>query len=772
MSGSTPDSTVAEVLLGATEDLPEGVVVIDRGSRYRYVNPAAAQMLGASSEVLVGRSLDEVYPGATDTAFARACSQVMDTGLTEVVDEFYDRIDRWFRSRVLPCGLGVIVFFTDVTEERHRTRQLQDLQVLEQLVNYADAVIVVHDLQGRFLYANEACALWAGWGARDMVGRTSEEVFGAEVSGRSRERALAVQITGRPMHLQESYTLQDGTTTTFLSVRFPLFDRDGVLTATGAVLTDISGWQLTRRDIALGEQRLRDVFTHTTLGHVVADPTKNHVLEANEAAARMLGGTVEQLVRGRLPRVVDPEAWWSLARRARARGEHGFEIEAQVYRRDGSLLPVLATVTALGDSGLASFILRDLSPLQGLQRRLVDAERLEAVGAVAGGVAHDVNNVLAAVAGYAELLELEVPENGAAQRHIAGIHRSVERASDFVDRLLAFARRQELEPADLDLASTAADLADMCQRLLPADVGLELRGSPSGVPVRADGSQVQQVLLNLVLNARDALRERGGTVTVEVDDVELDRESAAHLPPGRYARARVGDDGPGMAPEVARRCLEPFFTTRRRSGGHGLGLSTAFGIARQSGGDLRLSTVEGSGTTFTLLLPLTPVGEQTEGERVETAPTGPAAGMAWDASTPRPQGELLRPRGPGPGEGEGPVVLVVDDDEGIREVVGQILRDEGHVVLLASGGREALRQAVTLEDRVGLLLTDLDMPEGDGPTLVRLIRQLLDPSLPVVVMSALPPSPPLPGAVFLAKPFARDVLLRTVAGQLGRGGPT
>ncbi len=769
------DMGVAGVLLGVAEGLHEGMVVLDRDWCYRYVNPVGATMLGTTVEDLLGNRYPDLYPEAEGTGFQRAYARVLATGEPEVLDQEYAPWGRWFRNRVLPCDIGIVVFFTDVTEERRRTQQLQRLAVLEQLVDHADALIVVHDLQGRYLYANEACAVGASTSAAGMVGRTAEEVFGPEVGSRSRERELAVQASARPMHLQEDFALPDGTTRTFLSVRFPVFDADGVLTATGAVLTDISGWQLTRGDLALSEQRLRDAFTHTTLGHVVVDQVHGTVLEANTAAARMLGVTVEELLAGPVPQVVDAEAYRSLARRSRALGEHGFEIETRVRRPDGGELPVLATVTALGDGSTASFILRDLTPLHELQRRLVDAERLEAVGAVAGGVAHDVNNVLAAVGGYADLLEPEVAGRGAAERHVAGIQRSVARASDFVDRLLAFARRQELEATDLDLASTTADLADMCLRLLPVGVDLLVTGRQEGVAVRADGSQVQQVLLNLVLNARDALGPDGGTVRVEVDDVVLDGAAAGSLAPGRYARARVVDDGPGMTPDVARRCFEPFFTTRRRTGGHGLGLSTALGIARQSGGDLRLVSAPGEGTTSTLLLPLAPSVMPSDADPVTDLAPDPALDPVpahADLHGALPAGAGGRQGSPAehrPARERGTVVLVVDDDDAVRETVGRSLAAGGHEVVLASGGTEALRLAVGLDRRLGLLLTDLDMPEGDGPTLVRLARRLLDPALPVVVMSALAPSPPVPGTVFLAKPFPREVLLRTVDGMLGEG---
>ena len=282
-----------------------------------------------------------------------------------------------------------------------------------------------------------------------------------------------------------------------------------------------------------------------------------------------------------------------------------YEREEQLVHRDGSLVPILGTVTVLRDSRggqpLVAVIVRDLTPMRALQARLVTAERMEAIGRLAGGIAHDINNVLAAVSGYAQLLTTEVEGSPRGERLLGGLFRTVERVGDLVSQLLAFARQQELQPVEQDLCDLVFDLEDMLRRLLPDDVRLVVTRQ-AVTQVLADASQLQQVLLNLVVNARNALPD-GGTITVAVDVTQLPGDDGGPLPAGRYARLTVTDDGVGMSPEVASQCFEPFFTTRSKAGGHGLGLSTAYGIARQSGGDLRVETAPGRGSRFTLLLP-------------------------------------------------------------------------------------------------------------------------------------------------------------------------
>jgi CheY-like chemotaxis protein len=354
---------------------------------------------------------------------------------------------------------------------------------------------------------------------------------------------------------------------------------------------------------------------------------------------------------------------------------------------------------------------------------------MEATGRLAAGVAHDANNILAALAGYAEMLREEVSDSPAAQRHLAGIDRSIDRADEMVAHLLAFTRGQHLQASEVDLAAVVQDLEDILRRLLPSGVDLTL--DTRAAPALTDPAQVRQVVLNLVVNAREGV-QGSGLVQVMTGVVELADDE--YLDDGSYACLSVFDNGRGMEETVAERCFEPFFSTRVARGGTGLGLSTAHGIARQSGGDLRVRTAPGEGAEFQLLLPL------------------PVAAGATSPMPPSPSGHAA-----------GRVILLAEDDPDVRAVVAAMLRSHGHRVVEAVDGRAALAARV----RPDLLVTDLEMPNLGGRELAAALRQRR-PDLPVLFISGGTAPPEL--RPLLTKPFSPEELLAALAGALTRSG--
>ncbi|MFC5380522.1 PAS domain-containing protein [Aquipuribacter nitratireducens] len=722
------------VLAEVWEEVDFGLVVLGHDWRYRYVNPHGARSLGLTPADLLGRDYREVWPDSIGGRFEQAYSRVLATGEAEVVDDYWEPWDRWFRSRILPCEVGIMILFVDVTEERrHASSDLRSVEVLTQLVSRAPAGVAVKDDHGRYLFANDAAAAQAGLPVSALLGRTAAEVFPGPVGRQKHEAALQVAVRQVPVTTEEEVVTGDGTRRSYLANRFPVYGRDGLLVGVAAIHTDISEQKRAEAELAASRQLYRDMFAATTLGQALLDEPTHRVVECNDAFAQMLGLSPERvLAADTRDLVADLPGWLEGIRSAVSQGRTAFEIDGELRRPDGQRVPVVASFTILRGGRTAAVILRDMTALRALQERLVDAERLEAVGSVAGGVAHDVNNVLAAVTGYADLLETHVATDGTAVRHLHGIHRAVARAGDLVDRLLAFARRQELEATEFDLAAAVHDLSDLCRRLLPHDVRLVVAALPA-LPVRADQTQVQQVLLNLVLNARDAL-PAGGTVAVAAEVREVGRDDL-RLPPGRYAALEVRDDGTGMDEQTARRCFEPFFTTRERSGGHGLGLSTAIGIARQSGGDLRVTSERGVGTAFTLLVPLVSVQQRAGGGEVTTGGPGRSPGTA----STRAAGAVVR-------------TLVVDDDPDVLEVVAETLRAAGHDVVTAAGADDALLLARSLGPSLDLVVSDLHMPPSDGHALRRSLAAEL-PALPVLLVSGRPDLlEDLDGPV-LAKPF-------------------
>jgi nitrogen-specific signal transduction histidine kinase/CheY-like chemotaxis protein len=342
-----------------------------------------------------------------------------------------------------------------------------------------------------------------------------------------------------------------------------------------------------------------------------------------------------------------------------------------------------------------------------LEQQLRQAQKMEAVGRLAGGVAHDFNNILGVIMGYADIVSRRLPRGDALAGKVAEILKAADRAAGLTRQLLAFSRKQILQPRVLDLNSVMGDMDKMLRRLIGEDVELKTRLQEHLGSVMADPGQMEQVIMNLAVNARDAMPE-GGSLLLETRDVELD-ESYVQVHPstrsGPHVMLAVSDTGCGMDQETMARIFEPFFTTKDQGKGTGLGLSTVYGIVDQSGGSIDVYSEPGRGTTFKIYLP-----------RVE----GKAGLAAVTAPAPPPKGSET--------------VLLVEDEEALRSMIRETLEDGGYRVLEAATPQQALAIAGSHEGNIHMTLTDVVMPGMSGPDLVKRLA-LLRPGAAVVYMS-------------------------------------
>jgi PAS domain S-box-containing protein len=382
----------------------------------------------------------------------------------------------------------------------------------------------------------------------------------------------------------------------------------------------------------------------------------------------------------------------------------------------------------------------DLTPLRRLEERLVQSERLEAVGRLAGGVAHDFNNLLTAILGYVSALRSGSADDPGQRAHdLEQIENAATRAADLTQQLLAFSRRQILVPEVLALDGVLAEIESLVRRLIGEHIAIAVKTVPDLGCVKADRGQLSQVVLNLCINARDAM-PGGGTMLIETGNDELDDARAARVgvPPGPYVRLSVVDTGEGMDVETQRRIFEPFFTTKPAGTGTGLGLATVYGIVKQSGGGVRVTSERGRGSTFTVHLP-------------RVACTGVVAGPRPDAAAPVTGSET---------------VLMVEDEAGVGDVVARTLRDAGYKVLRAQDPGEALEVSRTYEGVIDIVLTDVVMPGMNGTELVEQLRPS-HPEARVLYMSGYADDMTVESAFrqghdVLLKPFTPDVLLGRV----------
>ena len=478
---------------------------------------------------------------------------------------------------------------------------------------------------------------------------------------------------------------------------------------------------------------------------------EGNVQAFNRMAAALIGVALEdkvhlsQLMEG-LRRSITAWLQETLAGRA---PQHSEFLRLKRTDREVIVQVTLNRVTEEGEPALIA-VLNDATELKSLEAQFVQSQKMQAIGQLAGGVAHDFNNLLTAISGHCDLLLLRHDQGDPEFSDLVQINQNANRAAALVGQLLAFSRKQTLRPETLDMRDTLSDLTHLLNRLVGEKVTLTLNHDPILQPIRADKRQLEQVMMNLVVNARDAM-PNGGEIRVVTEcthlDAPLERDQVS-VPAGDYVTVKVQDEGVGIPADKMQKVFEPFFTTKRTGDGTGLGLSTAYGIVKQTGGYLFVDSQVGSGTCFTLYFPVLQRSEQI-----------PAA-----ARSPMPAARPSAKHGDG-------VILLVEDEAPVRAFASRALRLRGYTVLEADSAEAALK---TLEDEtltVDVFVTDVVMPGLDGPSWVR--KALKDrPGVRVVFVSGYAEDSfgeaqmKIPNSVFLPKPFSLNDLTETVQRQL------
>ncbi|KAB2965763.1 MAG: PAS domain S-box protein [Thermoanaerobaculia bacterium] len=465
------------------------------------------------------------------------------------------------------------------------------------------------------------------------------------------------------------------------------------------------------------------------------------------SSERLLGHPPEEMTNGSTFERIHPDDVAKVSAaidRALASPGNPVSVEYRFLHKNGSWRTLESIGRSIADSAGESVVVlnsRDVTEHRELEERLRQSQKMEAIGHLAGGVAHDFNNILAVILMQTESMQREMESSTSIQEGLRQLHAATERAADLTRQLLLFGRKQVLQPRELDLNEVVTSFARMLQRILGEDVRLELHLHPAPLPTRADAGMLDQVLMNLAVNARDAM-PRGGSLRIRTAEQVVDEAGVRVHPdasPGRYVCLRVSDTGSGIAPEDLPHVFEPFFTTKKPGEGTGLGLATVFGIVEQHRGWIDVQSEPGRGTELRIFLPASSTAE----------------GVIR---------ETVRP----PARGGEETILLVEDDPAVRELAREILEQRGYRVLEAGSGAEALRVWPTVRDRVALLLTDLVMPEGvSGHQLAQRLRTDR-PGLKVIYTSGYSAEiagrefAPSSDEAFLQKPFSTAVLLETL----------
>jgi two-component system cell cycle sensor histidine kinase/response regulator CckA len=560
--------------------------------------------------------------------------------------------------------------------------------------------------------------------------------------------------TGRLMEFPlEVLTPPDGKPRYLRTKKVPLFDDQGKPQYVLGISEDITDLKLAedaRRETDERYHRIVDTITD----YVVSVKIENgRAVETNHGAGcvAVTGYTSEELTG-------DPDLWMSLVvaedrgaatdqiRRILA-GESAAPLEFRIVRRDGAVRWVRHTPVVRTDSHGAPVaydgVIQDITERRELHEQLLQSQKMEGIGRLAGGVAHDFNNLLTAILGYVEMCKLDLPTDlppdHPVRTDLAEVATAGERAATLTRQLLAFASRQMLAPVRLDMNELVSDSLRMLQRLLGDDIEIETSLEAGVGTVEADAGQIQQLLVNLTVNARDAMPS-GGRLLIETAAETIDGDALRAHPgalPGQYVLLAVADTGVGMTEEVRSHLFEPFFTTKEFGKGTGLGLATCHGIVRQMGGHILVYSEPGQGTTFRIYLP------RKDGA-ADSMPTAP----------PRPT-----PRG-------AETVLVVEDEPHVRRMAVLGLRAHGYTVLEAADGAEALQMANRVGASIDVIVSDVMMPGMSGPELLERLA-VISPRARCVLMSGHAESTALSaeatsGSAFLPKPFTPERLARKV----------
>ena len=645
--------------------------------------------------------------------------------------------------------LGIGVDITDLKKTEQSLQESEEKYLL--LLNSTAEAIYGLDLEGDCTFCNPACLRLLGYATpKDLVGRNMHALMhhtradATPYPEQECEIYLAIR-EGRASHITDEVLWRaDGTSFPSEYWSYPMY-KAGELVGAVVNFIDIADRKRTEQALRQSEEKYRELFENATYG-IFRSQLDGALLDVNPALVAMLGySSKEELLTKNLSRDLydDPADRKSILDSYGPSGRvSGCEVNWK--RKDGKIIVVRISGGAFRrhDGSFSHFevVVEDITGRRGLEAQFRQAQRMEAVGLLAGGISHDYNNLLGVILGNADLL-LETTPTGVQQHYAEQIKKATRRAAELTRQLLTFSRKQILYPVILDLNAVVRDVGKILQRLIGEDVQIVTDLETSLDSIRADRGQIEQILMNLATNARDAM-PNGGKFSIRTGNSELGPDDVALHPyakPGRYVRLSVNDTGVGMTDAIRHRVFEPFFTTKPEGRGTGLGLATVYGIVKQSTGYIWVSSAPGAGATFDIYLP-----------RVDEKAPPLVTGLEERSEYPRGT----------------ETILLLEDEESLRQVTCECLTTNGYNVLQAGRGNHAIDVAEQYKGPIALIVSDVVLPDMSGPSVAAKVRAL-HPEAKVLYVSGYAEVPVAQqliaeGAILLQKPLSRGDLLSKV----------
>lgn len=727
--------------------IADGIVITDAAGRVVEVNDAFARMLGRDAAEMIGADPSTFIEPSDLHTRPVPREELARQGVLSL------RRLRHANGAVVPVEIhatsipgGTTVAIVRVLRQRPLATALRSaearLRVVAESLNVA---LVVTDADNKAVYANEQMALLTGYSTVELVGRAMDDFV---VSDSDRESRMSSRRNGvGSKYLVEHYR-KDGSTFTASISGSPMHDESDAFVGTVAVVEDVTERIRREREIADRELRYRSLFDVTPLPTWVFDLETLRFRAVNRAASEHYGYSEEEFLGMTLLDIRTPQVALEFREYMRSGTPAPLQPRAEHRKKDGSVIQVALVGEDFTLEGRPSrlVIARDITDEIRLSERqhMVEqqlrlAQKMEAVGSLAGGVAHDFNNLLSVMLGAAESLTFSIPRGSALQEDVKDIRESAERGAALTRQLLSLGRRDVHVPTFVELNDLVRRVSRLLQHAIRQHITIDIKSSPESLVVLADAGQLEQVLMNLALNARDAMPS-GGTLQFETRVCRLNAEGAAPLglEAGTYVCVAVRDEGTGMDEATRARAFEPFFTTKGPTLGSGLGLSTAYGILRQAGGGISLDSTLGKGTCVTMYLP-----------RHEGTAQSPEVRRSAEHGAVGRRGR----------------VLLVEDDLRVRTQARRLLERSGFTVTEAVDGADGLERFLLAGAAFDIVVSDVMMPRMSGVDMLAELRQA-SPRMPVVFVSGYTASDrelPLDAqTVFVAKPYSIEVLCTSI----------
>ncbi|MDQ3223550.1 MAG: PAS domain S-box protein, partial [Gemmatimonadota bacterium] len=725
------------------DGMGEAFVGCDHEWHITHINERADRYLialGFRRAELLGLNVWHAFPALAGSRIQAESFRAHAQGTEVELEEHFGLSDRGFSIRIAPTSSGLVCYARELPEKGPAESALRKSEErFRSLVESIDDVVFRLDREQRCVDAFGRWLEREGFDPASLVGRTIAEIVGPEAA-RPHEAANARALAGETLTYDWILRSVRGVhhMQTTLS---PLRDAGGEITGIVGVGRDVSHRVEAGREL----QRWARIFEHAGWGVAIVSPDGETIESVNPAFALMHGWAVAELRGKRMADLAAGEGENGFLSRHAALRDQGHQIwEAERLRQNGMAFPALIDATAVKDTDGSVICyavnVQDLTERKRAEEQIRQAQKMEAVGRLAGGVAHDFNNMMMIIMGFSDFLLTTLAKDDPRWADADEIRKAADRAMHLTRQLLGFGRQQLVARSVLSLNEVVSGMERMLRPLLGEDIRLVTRLSFGLGGVEADYGQLEQVVMNLALNARDAMRG-GGRLSIETLDVDLPegygyRHVGIDIPAGSYVMLVVTDTGHGMSPEVKGRLFEPFFTTKPTTQNTGLGLATVYGIVIQSAGYIWVDSEPGKGTAFKICFP-----------RVDSE----------DATVPPPVHPVEPTRGT-------ETILLVEDEQAVRTVATRVLMNQGYFVLAACNGEEAFAIAEKAGGAIDLVLTDVVMPDIGGPDLVARLTARW-PGVRAVFMSGYAEGDKVrPGMEdleisFLQKPFSADSLV-------------